>query len=1062
MPPKSSKSRRRVQSNRSHRPPPPPPRKMTVDEVQALRDAMKQQLNGREPRDFQVDLVQAQEERKDALCQAATGQGKTAIAAGPYALAQNSERVTFMVSPLIGLQDEMVETFREDFNLSAVAVNSAHGGCSPQLMAEIVAGKYRIVLLSPEMLLSRRFIDNVLRQPALAARIYSVVIDEAHCISHWGVDFRKKYSQIGMIRVFLPRNTPFIAVSASLTRRVAQDVIDKLQMARGSYVYRNMGNDRSNVSIVVRAIHNTMQSFSDLDFVIPSNVTSAADIPKTWIYADNIATGAEIIDHLRTLLPEHLHGTIRPYNAVHGADYRKQAMAGFRSGDLRILVCTDAAGMGCNIPDIEIVVQWKLPNKLSSFIQRAGRAARAPNIKGLAVLLVEPSAYSVELLKKDLQVSQPKGKRGPKSTRPAEGKGKKMEFAKARGRNRGGLTADDAITVVEQPSFDEFDEGEGLTLFVQYTKCRRELLREVFNSPDSANKLTVPCCDICCPTLLDRTRPGMKVQNRGGKRLAYGEKIDTVEKALIQWRKDVLERKNATYLTADCILPNDAVRKLSTLKQPLSTASIEGYLSHQWYHWSDYGEELTELLVGLQPEVAAPPLPPPSSSPSPPTRPDDAVCRTAAKHPREDDLANDAVLAALPDPSAKRQRTNINERPLALTPVQQNHVLDTTLSLTGNQAVREARTMSQVQQYNWTVYTPAHWEAAGAGSITSNPASTPHLSTRLPHPMPASTPTDEPSLSQIPHTPVQAHSTIYAPSPRWAVPQVPLSLAHAHPPPNLRCPGAPTPSATPLTSQRQLAAATPLHNRSRQPVRTTAPSAVPYASQGQAPYADNARLSVHPRLASSSRSHSPPPLPTPSSTPHTSSTSTVYSRPTMAPGSFEAPPAYGPLCPPPVLSQPFAPSHVHASKLAYSYFSPSPFAVASSYALSAAFPRQAQFLPTPSPTPQQVPTAQAGISGIPFAYNSMHPSSFGPTHQQSSLAMSMAPPHNHSDTFPPSNIHGQIQVDLDLANPQVQSSAISLPSRQVVSNMPYPPESQRSAQHPYHYALYQQSNFSPH
>lgn len=201
------------------------------------------------------------------------------------------------------------------------------------------------MLISPEMLLSRRFIDSGLRNPDFAARVYSVIVDEAHCISHWGADFRKKYGQIGMVRVFLPRSTPFIAVSASLTRRVTRDIVEKLQLSRSGFLYKNMGNDQANVSLVVRAIQNTMSSYTDLDFIVPSRVATASEIPKTWIYADNINTGGEIIDHLRTLLPDHLHGVVRPYNAVHGHEYRTAAMKAFREGSVRILVCTDAAGM---------------------------------------------------------------------------------------------------------------------------------------------------------------------------------------------------------------------------------------------------------------------------------------------------------------------------------------------------------------------------------------------------------------------------------------------------------------------------------------------------------------------------------------------------------------------------------------------------------------------------------------------------------------------------------------------------------------------------------------------
>lgn len=210
---------------------------------------------------------------------------------------------------------------------------------------EITRGDYQIVLLSPEMLLSRRFTDRVIRNPDFQSRVYSVVVDEAHCISHWGSLFRKKYGAIGSIRIFLPRGIPFIALSASLTRRVARDVADKLQLSRSDYVYINLGNERKNVSIIVRSIHNTLNTYTDLDFLIKPNSTQLTDIQKIWIYADNIDTGAEIIDHLRTLLPEHLHEAIRPYNAVHDVEYRAKAMADFRAGSIRILVCTDAAGM---------------------------------------------------------------------------------------------------------------------------------------------------------------------------------------------------------------------------------------------------------------------------------------------------------------------------------------------------------------------------------------------------------------------------------------------------------------------------------------------------------------------------------------------------------------------------------------------------------------------------------------------------------------------------------------------------------------------------------------------
>ena len=84
---------------------------ITIEDAKYIRDCVRNQLNGREPRDFQIELIIAQEERRDAVCQAATGMGKTLVAAGPFALQKNIGKVTIMVSPLIALQNELVRLF---------------------------------------------------------------------------------------------------------------------------------------------------------------------------------------------------------------------------------------------------------------------------------------------------------------------------------------------------------------------------------------------------------------------------------------------------------------------------------------------------------------------------------------------------------------------------------------------------------------------------------------------------------------------------------------------------------------------------------------------------------------------------------------------------------------------------------------------------------------------------------------------------------------------------------------------------------------------------------------
>jgi superfamily II DNA helicase RecQ len=209
-----------------------------------------------------------------------------------------------------------------------------------------VAGKYQIVILSPEMLLSRRFIDGVLRKPGFGSRCLSVFIDEAHCISHWGNSFRKKYASLGIVRAFLPKDTPIIAVSATLTPRVKDDLIIKLQLGN-NYLYLNTGNDRPNVAQVVRAMEHPMNTFRDLDFLVTENMTARDDIKKGFIYIDDIKEGGVATDYLNTRVCRdlQLEGLVRPYNASMSKKYRRVVMDLFKRGIVRILVCTDAAGM---------------------------------------------------------------------------------------------------------------------------------------------------------------------------------------------------------------------------------------------------------------------------------------------------------------------------------------------------------------------------------------------------------------------------------------------------------------------------------------------------------------------------------------------------------------------------------------------------------------------------------------------------------------------------------------------------------------------------------------------
>ncbi|KAL1740170.1 P-loop containing nucleoside triphosphate hydrolase protein [Schizophyllum fasciatum] len=585
---------------------------LTSEELRTLPTLLAASF-GYEPREFQTRAVGAQLQHKDTIVHAGTGFGKTAIAAGPHFHGSAKGGITLMISPLIALHDEQVETFRDEFKLSATAVNSSHGGCSKaKLMVivetgslnvpqEIVAGRYQIVLISPEMCLSRRFIREVLQNPVFGSRLLSVVVDEAHVVSHWGAHFRKKYGQLGMIRAFLPRRTPIVALSATLSARIRDDVLAKLQFHKTDFVSIDVGNDRPNVSLVVRAMQHPMNTYADLDFVIPSSVKRISDVKKTFVYADSIQVGIEIEDHLEDLLPERLQATgiIRPYNAAFSKEYRQEVMRLFTAGAVRVLVCTDAAGMGCNIPDIDVVVQWKLPASLSSFVQRAGRAARGRDRVGLAVLLVEPSAYLIDLMQAPTptSVAAASGKaKGRRKKDDTHGKRTK-KAAIARGLLRGSADSKhDAVFVREQPPFDWSSDNENLLVFVQTGICRRQVLTSIYKNQKPAP--SVRCCDLCAGSLLDEARPGEPPSaTRRQSKIKRGIPHTPVQQKLLDWRRAVVARDFPHALFGgSAFLMDDTVELLASVGAFDTEARLERVISRQWKWYSSHGRELYGIL----------------------------------------------------------------------------------------------------------------------------------------------------------------------------------------------------------------------------------------------------------------------------------------------------------------------------------------------------------------------------------------------------------------------------------------------------------------------------------
>lgn len=261
---------------------------------------------------------------------------------------------------------------------------------------------------------------------------------------------------------------------------------------------------------------------------------------------------------------------------------------------------------------------------MSIFVQRAGRAARAHGSRGVAILLVEPSVYSVDLAEGIAKASGVRGKKkGQEKEKESEAakklKAKKRkDHANARGVHRGGVGGKhDAIFIADTPPLDPEAEDEGLRVFVQTGECRRAVLTQIYENRPSrksmdstcsrrANHLlpiaepVVPCCDICCPALLDQTRPGKAPVVPRQSAVKRGEINQDVQLVLHKWRVEIKTRDYPTPLfSASGILRDETIALLSSVGPINSRQYLEAVLSGQWTWWEKYGEELFACLSAL-------------------------------------------------------------------------------------------------------------------------------------------------------------------------------------------------------------------------------------------------------------------------------------------------------------------------------------------------------------------------------------------------------------------------------------------------------------------------------
>jgi len=292
---------------------------------------------------------------QDCLCVMPTGGGKSLCYQLP-AIAKG--RLTLVVSPLIALMKDQVDQLTA-LGLKATLINSTITPDEQYARLDaMAAGYYHLVYVVPERFRSPRFLDAVRR-----SQVQVLAIDEAHCISEWGHDFRPDYARLGQFREMIG-NPPTIALTATATAVVRQDIVELLHLNEPkSFI---TGFARPNLHYEVRALNSQRDKDDALVAFLGRHAGSGI------VYASSRKRCEEVAK----MISDRTRRTAGIYHAGMMPEERHAAQDAFMSGRMEIVVATNAFGMGVDKANVRFVVHYNLPGSLEAYYQEAGRAGR--------------------------------------------------------------------------------------------------------------------------------------------------------------------------------------------------------------------------------------------------------------------------------------------------------------------------------------------------------------------------------------------------------------------------------------------------------------------------------------------------------------------------------------------------------------------------------------------------------------------------------------------------------------------------------------------------------------
>jgi ATP-dependent DNA helicase RecQ len=316
-------------------------------------------------RPLQEDIIRSIVSGKDTLALMPTGGGKSITFQVP---AMAKEGICLVITPLIALMKDQVDNLKKR-DIKAIGI---HSGLTYEeiniALDNCIYGDFKFLYVSPERIGTEMFRARVQKM-----NINLVAIDEAHCISQWGYDFRPSYLKIADLKNFLP-NIPFLALTATATSEVVKDIQEKLKFKNFNVLKTSF--ERKNLVYVVR------ETEDKLNYLL--NIISKIQ-GSGIIYARNRLKTKELASFLQKnqISADYYHAGLKDTE-------RHLKQQAWKTGKCRVIVATNAFGMGIDKPDVRFVIHFDLPDTLEAYFQEAGRAGRDEK-RAYAVLLYNPS-----------------------------------------------------------------------------------------------------------------------------------------------------------------------------------------------------------------------------------------------------------------------------------------------------------------------------------------------------------------------------------------------------------------------------------------------------------------------------------------------------------------------------------------------------------------------------------------------------------------------------------------------------------------------------------------------